>query len=42
MVPNACLGYEAENDYESTYVGLVKKVDAGEIQSLAEPKLQEW
>lgn len=29
-------GYEAENDYESTYVGLVKKVDAGEIQSLAE------
>ncbi|CAE7408438.1 exgA [Symbiodinium necroappetens] len=29
-------GYEAENDYESTYVGLVKKVDAGEIHSLAE------
>jgi len=29
-------GYEAENDYESTYVELVRKVDAGEIHSLAE------
>ncbi|CAE7568348.1 unnamed protein product [Symbiodinium natans] len=29
-------GYEAENDYESTYLPLVAKVDAGEILSLAE------
>lgn len=29
-------GYEAENDYERTYVDLVQRVDAGEIQSLAD------
>jgi len=29
-------GYEAENDYESTYVELVARVDKGEIQSLAD------
>jgi len=29
-------GYEAENDYERTYVELVGRVDGGEIQSLAD------
>ena len=29
-------GYEPENDYEVCYVPLVKKVDCGEITSLAE------
>lgn len=29
-------GYDPENAYESSYVPLVRKVDLGEIQSLAE------